>query len=78
MSENIGRIIGVNGNLLKVEFSQPVIQNEVAYACVGSGDLKLKAEVIRVRGTVPNFRYLKIPSALKSVIRLNSPASYFL
>ena len=48
MSENIGKIIGVNGNLLKVEFETSVIQNEVAYACVG--DLKLKAEVIRVRG----------------------------
>ena len=48
MSENIGKIIGVNGNLLKVEFNKPVIQNEVAYACVG--DLKLKAEVIRIRG----------------------------
>ncbi len=48
MSENIGKIIGVNGNLLKVEFENPVIQNEVAYACVG--DLKLKAEVIRIRG----------------------------
>jgi V/A-type H+-transporting ATPase subunit A len=48
MSENIGKIIGVNGNLLKVEFVNPVIQNEVAYACVGG--LKLKAEVIRIRG----------------------------
>lgn len=48
MSENIGKITGVNGNLLKVEFENPVIQNEVAYACIG--DLKLKAEVIRIRG----------------------------
>ena len=48
MSENIGKITGVNGNLLKVEFEKPVIQNEVAYACIG--DLKLKAEVIRIRG----------------------------
>ena len=48
MSENIGKITGVNGNLLKVEFENPVIQNEVAYASIG--DLKLKAEVIRIRG----------------------------
>lgn len=48
MSENIGKVIGVNGNLLKVEFESPVIQNEVAYVCIG--DLKLKAEVIRIRG----------------------------
>ena len=48
MSKNIGKIVGVNGNLLKVEFENPVIQNEVAYAVVG--DLRLKAEVIRIRG----------------------------
>ncbi len=48
MSENVGKITGVNGNLLKVEFEKPVIQNEVAYACIGN--LKLKAEVIRIRG----------------------------
>jgi len=48
MSENIGKIVGVNGNLIQVEFKNPVIQNEVAYACIG--ELKLKAEVIRIRG----------------------------
>jgi V/A-type H+/Na+-transporting ATPase subunit A len=49
MSKNIGKVVGVNGNLLKVAFDKPVIQNEVAYACIG--ELQLKAEVIRVRGT---------------------------
>jgi len=48
MSENIGKIVGVNGNLLTVEFSMPVIQNEVGYAHV-KGE-KLKSEVIRIRG----------------------------
>ena len=45
MSTNIGQIIGINGNLLKVNFQQPVILNEVAYACIESSDLKLKSEV---------------------------------
>ena len=49
MSENIGKIVGVNGNLLTVEFSSPVIQNEVGYAHV-KGE-KLKSEVIRIRGS---------------------------
>lgn len=44
-----GTIVGVNGNLLTVEFDTSVIQNEVAYALIG--DLRLKCEVIRVRGT---------------------------
>lgn len=48
MSENVGRVIGVNGNMLTVEFFRPVFQNEVAYAVVG--EERLKAEVIRVRG----------------------------
>ncbi|MEN7973281.1 MAG: V-type ATP synthase subunit A [Verrucomicrobiota bacterium] len=63
MSENIGRIIGVNGNLLKVEFENPVIQNEVAYACVG--DLKLKAEVIRVRGNSAELQVFEDTVGLK-------------
>ncbi|HSR87917.1 MAG TPA: hypothetical protein VLL07_03100, partial [Pontiella sp.] len=65
MSENIGKIIGVNGNLLQVEFSQPIIQNEVAYACVGSGELKLKAEVIRVRGNIAELQVFEDTVGLK-------------
>ena len=65
MSENIGKIIGVNGNLLQVEFEKPVIQNEVAYACVGSGDLKLKAEVIRVRGNTAELQVFENTVGLK-------------
>ena len=63
MSENIGKIIGVNGNLLKVKFNMPVIQNEVAYACVG--ELKLKAEVIRVRGTSAELQVFEDTVGLK-------------
>jgi V/A-type H+-transporting ATPase subunit A len=55
----------VNGNLLKVEFDKPVIQNEVAYACVGAGDLKLKAEVIRVRGTSAELQVFEDTVGLK-------------
>ncbi len=65
MSENIGKVIGVNGNLLKVEFNKPVIQNEVAYACVGSGGLKLKAEVIRVRGNSAELQVFEDTVGLK-------------
>ncbi len=48
MSERSGRVIGVNGNLVTVEFDESVRQNEVAY--VTQGDVRLIAEVIRVRG----------------------------
>ena len=48
MSQKKGRIVGVNGNMITVEFNTSVIQNEVAFAILG--EQKLKAEVIRVRG----------------------------
>jgi V/A-type H+-transporting ATPase subunit A len=48
MSEKQGKIVGVSGNMLTVEFSAAVSQNEVAYVLVGKE--KLKCEVIRVRG----------------------------
>ncbi|MBN2702608.1 MAG: V-type ATP synthase subunit A [Pontiellaceae bacterium] len=65
MSKNIGKIVGVNGNLLKVEFENPVIQNEVAYASVGNGDLKLKAEVIRIRGNTAELQVFEDTVGLK-------------
>ncbi len=63
MSTNIGKVVGVNGNLLGVEFEQPVIQNEVAYARVG--DLQLKAEVIRVRGKRADLQVFEDTRELK-------------
>jgi V/A-type H+-transporting ATPase subunit A len=33
---NLGKITGINGNLLRVAFSSPVAQNEVGYARVGN------------------------------------------
>jgi V/A-type H+-transporting ATPase subunit A len=43
-----GTVIGVNGNMVTVEFKDRVFMNEVAYIKVG--EKKLKSEVIRVRG----------------------------
>ena len=51
---HLGKINGVSGNLLKVEFSSPVAQNEVAYA--RTGNLRLKAEVIRIRGNTAELQ----------------------
>ncbi len=63
MSAKIGRIIGVNGNLLTVEFEGSVVQNEVAYAHLG--DLRLKAEVIRVRGFYADLQVFEDTTGLK-------------
>lgn len=50
MTKRTGRILGINGNMVKVETGSFVVQNEVAY--IVHGQERLKAEVIRVRGTV--------------------------
>ncbi|MFA4991297.1 MAG: V-type ATP synthase subunit A [Candidatus Omnitrophota bacterium] len=42
------KLVGINGNMAIVEFSDYVIQNEVAYLV--HGDERLKSEVIRVSG----------------------------
>ena len=63
MSENIGKVVGVNGNLLTVEFDQPVTQNEVGFAALG--DLKLKSEVIRIRGRRAELQVFEDTTGLK-------------
>ena len=65
MSANIGKVIGVNGNLLKVEFEDPVILNEVAYAHLSGTEVKLKAEVIRVRGNQAELQVFEDTTGLK-------------
>ena len=65
MSANMGKVIGVNGNLLKVEFENPVILNEVAYAQLSGTEVKLKAEVIRVRGNQAELQVFEDTTGLK-------------
>ncbi|HCE41988.1 MAG TPA: V-type ATP synthase subunit A [Lentisphaeria bacterium] len=64
MSEkNIGSIVGVNGNMLTVKFETSVTQNEVAYAIMG--DIRLKSEVIRVRGQLADLQVYEDTRGLK-------------
>ena len=58
-----GHITGINSNLLTVEFDTSVEQNEVAFALLG--DLKLKAEVIRVRGKKADLQVFESTEGLK-------------
>jgi V/A-type H+-transporting ATPase subunit A len=60
---NLGKIVGVNGNLLTVEFEKPVIQNEVGFARLG--DIHLKAEVIRIRGRHAELQVFEDTTGLK-------------
>ena len=49
-----GVIKGINGNMVKAEFSDSVVQNEVAY--ILHQKERLKSEVIRVRGNVAELQ----------------------
>ena len=58
-----GTIVGVNGNHLTVEFAGVVAQNEVAYALLDT--LRLKAEVVRVRGRCADLQVFESSAGLR-------------
>mgnify|MGYP006334082867 CR=1 FL=1 len=50
MTENKGKVVSINGNLVSVEFDGNVSMNEICYVFVG--DTALKSEVIRIKGNI--------------------------
>lgn len=48
MAKSMGRVKGVNGNMVTVEFDSAIAKNEVGFIHVG--DERLKGEVIRIKG----------------------------
>lgn len=50
----VGRVVAVSGPLVTVAFDGAVRQNEIGYACID--DLRLKAELIRVRGSYADLQ----------------------
>ena len=62
-NSSTSKVVGVNGNLITVEFSDRVMQNEVAFA--ETGGVKLKCEVIRVRGNRADLQVFESTNGLK-------------
>lgn len=62
---SIGKIVGVNGNLIRVAFDGAVAQNEVGFAKLSSG-VELKCEVIRIRGDYAELQVFEDTSGLKA------------
>ena len=58
-----GRVKGVSGNLVSVEFDAAVRQNEVAYVLLD--ELRLIAEVIRVRGRYADMQVFESTAGIK-------------
>ena len=59
---NVGRIVAVSGPLITAVFDRPVVQNEVGYALID--DLRLKAELIRVRGDYADLQVFEDTTGL--------------
>ncbi len=58
-----GRVVGLSGNMVAVQFEERVMQNEVAY--VIREDQRLKSEVIRVKGDIADLQVFEDTQGIK-------------
>ena len=63
MTENIGKVVSINGNLVSVEFEGNVSMNEICYVKVDN--TALKSEVIRIRGKVAQIQVYEMTGGIK-------------
>ncbi|MBO5231495.1 MAG: V-type ATP synthase subunit A [Clostridia bacterium] len=63
MTENVGKVVSINGNLVSVEFSGNVSMNEICYVMVDK--TQLKSEVIRIRGNVAQIQVYEMTGGIK-------------
>ncbi len=63
MTENKGKVVSVNGNLVSVEFEGTVSMNEICYVKVDG--TALKSEVIRIRGNVAQIQVYEMTSGIR-------------
>jgi len=63
MTENIGKVVSINGNLVSVAFDGNVSMNEICF--VKTGDTALKSEVIRIRGKVAQIQVYEMTDGIK-------------
>lgn len=63
MTKTIGKVAGVNGNMVNVEVEGVVSMNEVGYVLVDN--TKLKSEVIRIRGSRAQMQVFEMTKGVK-------------
>ena len=63
MTENKGKVVSINGNLLSVRFEGNVSMNEICY--VNVDNTKLKSEVIRIRGDIAQIQVYEMTGGIK-------------
>ena len=64
MTDTKGKVVGVNGNMVSVEFDGKISMNEVAYVKVDESSLK--SEVIRIRGNVAQLQVYEMTKGIKA------------
>jgi len=62
MARNSGRVTGVNGNMVTVQFDGDVSQNEVGYILLG--EQRLKSEVIRISGKIASLQVFEMTAGI--------------
>lgn len=63
MTENKGKVVSINGNLVSVEFDGNVSMNEICYVFVG--DTALKSEVIRIKGNIAQVQVYEMTDGIQ-------------
>ncbi len=63
MTENKGKVVSINGNLVSVRFEGNVSMNEICF--VNVDDTKLKSEVIRIRGDIAQIQVYEMTGGIK-------------
>ncbi|MBN2445056.1 MAG: V-type ATP synthase subunit A [Spirochaetales bacterium] len=62
MNNTTGKVVGVTGNMLVVEYQGNVKMNEVGYVVIG--DKRLKSEVIRIRGNLAEMQVFEMSKGI--------------
>ncbi len=59
-----GKVVGINGNLMSVEFEGNVSLNEICFVKVG--DTALKSEIIRIRGNIAQAQVYEMTDGIQA------------
>ncbi|RKX88453.1 MAG: V-type ATP synthase subunit A, partial [Spirochaetes bacterium] len=62
MTKSMGKVVGVNGNMVSVEVDGNVSLNEVGYIVLN--DQRLKSEVIRIQGSKAEMQVFEITTGI--------------
>ena len=67
MTENRGIVVSINGNLISAKVDFDVSMNEICYVHVdGRNGIRLKGEVIRIRGDIAQIQIYELANGIKS------------